>query len=164
MENSNNNQNEMKDAMSGPGGMYRRLILMTVTMFIIMFFIMYSMIDSTKELIFNLNNVYMTLLMTTAMVIIEIIVMKKMYANKKINLAVLITASALMIFSWFGIREQIGVGNREFIKGMIPHHSAALLMSKKAKISDPELLILRDSILSTQQQEINFMESKLQKP
>jgi len=53
------------------------------------------------------------------------------------------------------------VGNKEFVKGMIPHHAAAVLMSEKAKLTDPELIQLQKNILETQAQEIEFMKRKL---
>jgi uncharacterized protein (DUF305 family) len=53
------------------------------------------------------------------------------------------------------------VGDKEFVKGMIPHHAAAVLMSEKAKLTDPELIQLQKNILETQAQEIEFMKHKL---
>ena len=75
--------------------------------------------------------------MVSAMLIIELLIMKGMYQNKKINWAVIAVSLAIGIFSWFGIREQINVGDKQFVKGMIPHHASAVLMSKKDKLTDP---------------------------
>ena len=58
-------------------------------------------------------------------------------------------------------REQINVGDKQFVKGMIPHHAAAVLMSEKAKLTDPELIELQKNILETQAKEIEFMKRKL---
>jgi uncharacterized protein (DUF305 family) len=44
---------------------------------------------------------------------------------------------------------------------MIPHHAAAVLMSEKAKLTDPELIQLQKNILETQAQVIEFMKHKL---
>ena len=141
--------------------MYKRFSVMAVAMFIAMYFIMYAMIDGLQNLILNINNLYMTLLMVSAMLINEIWIMKGMYQNKKINWAIITVSLAIGIFSWFGIREQLFVGNKEFVKGMIPHHAAAVLMSEKAKLTDPELIQLQKKILETQAQEIEFMKRKL---
>ncbi|OOB84236.1 DUF305 domain-containing protein [Flavobacterium columnare] len=141
--------------------MYKRFSVMAVAMFIAMYFIMYAMIDGLQNLILNINNLYMTLLMVSAMLIIELLIMKGMYENKKINWAIITVSLAIGIFSWFGIREQLFVGNKEFVKGMIPHHAAAVLMSEKAKLTDPELIQLQKKILETQAQEIEFMKRKL---
>jgi hypothetical protein len=85
-------------------------------------------------------------------------IMKVMYPNRKMNWAIAIISVAVGIFSWFGIREQINVGDKQFAKGMIPHHAAAILMSEKAHLTDPELIEL---ILKTQAEEIELMKRKL---
>lgn len=161
MKNMNKEQHAMKMNSKNSTSMYMKLSIMIVIMFIVMYFIMFSMIDKIGNLIPNINNLYMALLMTTSMVIIELLIMREMYPSKKWNVSILIVSLAIMIFSFFGIRDQIEVGNKEFVKGMIPHHSAALLMSSKAKLTDPDLIKLKDSIMSTQQREIDLMKSKL---
>lgn len=141
--------------------MYKRFAVMAVAMFAAMYFLMYAMIDRLDNLIPNINNLYMTLLMVSAMLVIELWIMKGMYQNKKINWAIIAFSLAIGIFSWFGIREQINVGDKQFVKGMIPHHAAAVLMSEKAKLTDPELIELQKNILETQAKEIEFMKRKL---
>ena len=103
----------------------------------------------------------MTLLMVSAMLVIELWIMKGMYQNKKINRVIITFSLAIGVFSWFGIREQINVGDKQFVKGMIPHHAAAVLMSEKAKLTDPELIELQKNILETQAKEIELMKRKL---
>lgn len=142
-------------------GMYKRFAVMAVAMFAVMYFIMYAMIDEWQNLIPNINNLYMTLLMTSAMLLIELAIMKVMYPNGKMNWSIAIISVAVGIFSWFGIREQINVGDKQFAKGMIPHHAAAILMSKKANLTDPELIELQKNILKTQAEEIELMKRKL---
>ena len=157
-------QHKQKSEENNPNhslAMYKRFAVMAVAMFIAMYFIMYAMIDGLNNLIPNINNLYMTLLMVSAMLIIELLIMKGMYQNKKINWAVIAVSLAIGIFSWFGIREQINVGDKQFVKGMIPHHAAAVLMSEKAKLTDPELIELQKNILETQAKEIELMKRKL---
>ena len=55
--------------------MYKRCAVMAVAMFAAMYFIMYAMIDGLNNLIPNINNLYMTLLMVSAMLIIELLIM-----------------------------------------------------------------------------------------
>lgn len=164
MENQHEMQHNHKNEKHNTNqslAMYKRFAVMAVAMFIAMYFIMYAMIDGLQNLILNINNLYMTLLMVSAMLIIELLIMKGMYESKKINWAIITVSLAIGIFSWFGIREQLFVGNKEFVKGMIPHHAAAVLMSEKAKLTDPELIQLQKNILETQAQEIEFMKRKL---
>ena len=164
MKNQHGMQHTKKSEENNPNhslAMYKRFALMAVAMFVAMYFIMYAMIDGLQNLIPNINNLYMTLLMVSAMLIIEIWIMKGMYQNKKINWAIITVSLAIGIFSWFGIREQLFVGDKEFVKGMIPHHAAAVLMSEKAKLTDPELIELQKNILETQAKEIELMKRKL---
>lgn len=164
MKNQHGMQHTQKSEENNPNhslAMYKRFAVMAVAMFAAMYFIMYAMIDGLNNLIPNINNLYMTLLMVSAMLIIELLIMKGMYQNKKINWAIITFSLAIGIFSWFGIREQINVGDKEFVKGMIPHHAAAVLMSEKAKLTDPELIELQKNILETQAKEIEFMKRKL---
>ena len=164
MKNQHGMQHTQKSEENNPNhslAMYKRFALMAVAMFVAMYFIMYAMIDGLQNLIPNINNLYMTLLMVSAMLVIEIWIMKGMYQNKKINRVIITFSLAIGIFSWFGIREQLFVGDKEFVKGMIPHHAAAVLMSEKAKLTDPELIELQKNILETQAKEIELMKRKL---
>ena len=164
MKNQHGMQHTQKSEENNPNhslAMYKRFAVMAVAMFVAMYFIMYAMIDGLQNLIPNINNLYMTLLMVSAMLVIEIWIMKGMYQNKKINRVIITFSLAIGVFSWFGIREQINVGDKQFVKGMIPHHAAAVLMSEKAKLTDPELIELQKNILETQAKEIELMKRKL---
>ena len=164
MKNQHGMQHTQKSEENNPNhslAMYKRFALMAVAMFVAMYFIMYAMIDGLNNLIPNINNLYMTLLMVSAMLVIELWIMKGMYQNKKINRVIITFSLAIGVFSWFGIREQINVGDKQFVKGMIPHHAAAVLMSEKAKLTDPELIELQKNILETQAKEIELMKRKL---
>ncbi len=122
---------------------------------------MYSMVNIFSNVIPNVNQFYMAGLMTMPMIIIEVLLMGSMYMNKKLNAAVIgISAIALIAFFLF-IRQQTGVADRQFLRGMIPHHAAAILMAGKAKITDPEIKKLAEEIISSQQKEIDFMKAKL---
>ncbi|MET3035942.1 DUF305 domain-containing protein [Chryseobacterium sp. NRRL B-14859] len=157
MENTENKQ-EMQHSKHA---MYGRFAVMAVVMFIAMYLIMFAMIDRLQNLIPNINNLYMTLLMVSVMILIELWMMKKMYTDSKLNLIIVVIAIVAGVFSWSGIREQIYVGDKEFVKGMIPHHVAAVLMSEKTKLTDPELIELQKSILESQSKEIELMRRKL---
>lgn len=157
------NKHEMSHSSENTksSSMYMRFVVMAAAMFVAMYFIMYAMIDGWQNLILNINNLYMTLLMVSAMLLIELLVMNPMYVNKKMNRIIILISLVIGIFSWFGIREQMFVGDKEFVKGMIPHHAAALLMSEKTKLTDPELIELQKNILESQAKEIELMKRKL---
>ena len=128
---------------------------------IVMYFVMYTMIDSTAELYNNLNNVYMTLMMLTSMALFMLWMMPAMFPDRKINVALNIAFAAVFALSLFGMRTQALVGNDQFLRAMIPHHSGAILMCEKAAITDPEIKRLCDGIVQGQTSEIAEMKALL---
>nr|WP_294921705.1 DUF305 domain-containing protein [uncultured Flavobacterium sp.] len=141
--------------------MYKKLALMIVLSFISMYVLMYSMVDIFANVIPNINQFYMAALMTMPMLIIEIIVMGSMYMNKKWNLVLLTTGSLAAILFFSCIRQQATVDDKQFLKSMIPHHAAAILMAQKASLQDPEVSQLAQDIIKAQQNEIAQMKAKL---
>ena len=68
----------------------------------------------------------------------------------------------LLSISFYGIRTQFFITPNQYIKGMIPHHSMAILMSKellKNQQPNSQLTDLASNIIATQQNEINIMKS-----
>ena len=100
-------------------------------------------------------------LMTMPMVLLELAIMGGMYMKKKLNIAIMIIGCILGIGFYMGIREQAGVGDRQFLRSMIPHHAAAILMVEKASLTDPEIKKLAQDIITAQEKEIAQMKAKL---
>lgn len=140
---------------------YRQLLLMTVLSFISMYVFMYAMVDAFANVYPNFNQFYMAGLMTAPMVLIELGVMRGMYKNQRANI-VIIAASIIALGAFFMmIRQQTFVADTQFLKSMIPHHAAALLMCEKAPIKDAEIRELCRKIIIGQQAEIIQMKAKL---
>jgi len=102
-------------------------------------------------------------LMTMPMILIEIVVMSSMYMNKKLNVLIISVSVVLAVTFFLFIRQQTGVSDKQFVKGMIPHHAAAILMSEKSKTQDPEIKKLQQEIISSQQREIEQMKTLLER-
>jgi uncharacterized protein (DUF305 family) len=112
--------------------------------------------------VFNsLNQVYMAALMTASMVLIELPLMSSMYKSKKLNTVIIAAGAIVLIGSWFGIRQQAAIGDRQFLRSMIPHHAGAILMCQQASIQDQEVRTLCNNIISGQQAEIDQMKTIL---
>lgn len=62
-----------------------------------------------------------------------------------------------------GIRTQIFVSERQFLLGMIPHHSMAVHMSKQLQKKPNSISSLLNAIIASQEREIQFMKQKLLK-
>lgn len=152
---------KMKHTSTSDNKEYNKLLLMTILSFIAMYLFMYSMINSFDNFYNNVNQFYMAGLMVTPMIIIELLIMGSMYMNKKRNaLLIGISLTALIAFYVF-IRQQTAVSDKQFLKGMIPHHAAAILMAGKSSLQDPEVKALAQKIIIDQQAEIEQMKAKL---
>lgn len=140
---------------------YGQLLVMTVLSYVAMFILMYAMVDRLANVFPNINQAYMAGLMAAPMVLIELGVMRGMYPNARMNVAITgVSLIALLLF-FLGIRLQTAVGDGQFIKSMIPHHAGAILMCERAAITDAELKTLCGEIIKGQQQEIDQMKAIL---
>lgn len=142
---------------------YIRFAIMVVLSFIAMYIFMYAMVNVFSNALPNINQFYMAGLMTSPMVIFELLLMGMMYPNKKLNVSLIIVSVILLVGFWFGIRQQIGVGDEQFLKSMIPHHSGAVLMCERASLTDPEIKTLCQNIISGQEAEIEQMKAVLER-
>lgn len=134
---------------------------MVLLSFVAMYFLMFAMVNSVHNIFIGVNQFYMAGLMTASMVVIELLIMGSMYMNKKLNGIILVLSVIFGLGFFVLIRNQTAIGDREFLKSMIPHHAGAILMCEKAKLQDVEIKKLCDDIVSGQQSEINFMKTKL---
>ncbi len=142
---------------------YKSLFIMAAVSFASMYVLMYAMVDKFANVIPNINQFYMAGLMAAPMIVIEIILMRQMYKNKKLNILILAGSVVLLGVFFAGIRLQAGVNDRQFLKSMIPHHAAAVLMCQKTEIQDEEIKQLCNGIVSGQQQEIDQMKTILER-
>jgi uncharacterized protein (DUF305 family) len=140
---------------------YARLAAMIVLSFISMYVFMYAMVDVFANVFANYNQAYMAGLMTAPMIIIELALMGAMYPTKSVNIALLGAAVVALVACWFAIRQQAAIADRQFLKSMIPHHAGAILMCSKAPLEDSEIRQLCQTIVSSQQREIDQMKGIL---
>jgi uncharacterized protein (DUF305 family) len=56
------------------------------------------------------------------------------------------------------------VGNDQFLRSMIPHHSSAILMCQQSQLTDPEIIQLCQEIIASQKEEITQMQAILARP
>jgi uncharacterized protein (DUF305 family) len=142
---------------------YRSLAVQTVISGIIMYLVMFTMINSLSNFYNNLNMLYMTLMMVTPMVVLMVIAMRHMFQSKAANIALIVGSLIIFVGSFAAIRTQSAIGDRAFLRSMIPHHSGAILMCRQASISDPQIIRLCGEIIKSQQREIDEMKQILQR-
>ncbi len=140
---------------------YRSLAIQTIFSGIIMYLVMFVMIDNLGSFYNNLNMVYMTLMMVAPMVVLMVLAMRDMFPSKSANTALLVVSVVIFLGCFVLIRTQTTIGDRAFLRSMIPHHSGAILMCQQAKLSDPEVVRLCGGIIKSQRQEISEMKGIL---
>lgn len=144
-------------------GSYRSLALQTAVSGVIMYLVMFVMIDQLSSFYNNLNMLYMTLMMVAPMVVLMVLAMRDMFLSKRLN-AILLIGSAIAFFGSFAlIRTQTTIGDTAFLRSMIPHHSGAILMCEQASLSDPEIVALCGQIIKSQRAEIAQMKGMLER-
>jgi len=134
---------------------------MVALSFLVMYGLMYAMVDQLTNVYHNVNQFYMAGLMAAPMLLIELWLMSSMYPNRQRNMILAGLTVVFMVFCWWGIRTQAAVTDRQFIRSMIPHHAGAILMCEKNHLQDPGLVRLCQEIITSQQQEIEQMKKLL---
>ena len=142
---------------------YRHLGIMAALSFAAMYVLMYAMVNTFGDVYNNINQVYMAGLMAAPMVVIELVVMRGMYHNGRLNLMLIGASVAVGVLMFALIRQQTMVTDGQFIRSMIPHHSGAILMCREAPLQDAEIRKLCDGIIAGQQQEIDQMNAILRR-
>jgi hypothetical protein len=158
---SNSHQPHGEGGQGGGAGAYVRLAIMAALSFAVMYALMYAMVYRLADIHPNLNQLYMAALMAAPMVAIELALMRSMYGDARLNIAALAVSAIVFAGALVGIRQQTAIGDAEFLRSMIPHHSGAILMCREARLSEPDIRQLCDSIIAGQQAEIDRMEAML---
>ena len=146
----------MEQKMKMPD-MYPKFLLMLGISFIIMYLVMFLNMAEASHFQLNVNRAYMAILMVAPMAVIMLLLMGHMYPDKGRNAAILIGSAVVFALALWALRTQVGIGDVQYMKAMIPHHSSAILTSEQASISDPEVRQLADEIIKAQEEEIAQM-------
>jgi len=136
---------------------YRRFGAMIAVSTIVMYGLMYLNTFALDHVLFSQTRLWMALLMGSVMAIVMLLFMLSMYTNRAANLAVLAGAAMVFAGSLWLVRSQETVGDLDYMKAMIPHHSIAILTSSRARIHDPRVRELADDIIAAQVREIGTM-------
>lgn len=110
-------------------------------------------VDNWDDVRFSLNDFYMVGLMTGWMFFFMGLL------TLRVGRALFGLILAVLFFVL--IRTQAFVTEIQYLRGMIPHHSMAILMSKKVEKEPNSISHLLDQIIQTQQKEIIIMKDYL---
>jgi uncharacterized protein (DUF305 family) len=137
---------------------YSRFAAMIATSTIAMYGMMYLNTYTLEHVFWSQTRAWMALYMGAGMAIIMLAYMLAMYSNRRLNLAIFVSAALVFAGSVYMMRSQRTVDDLAWMQAMIPHHSIAILTSERAQISDPRVRDLADQIIETQRSEIALMQ------
>jgi hypothetical protein len=140
-------------------GNYPKFFAMIGTSMVIMYFLMYlNSYQILDHAWFSETRLFMTTIMGGAMMAIMLFFMLGMYKNSRINTVIFMGSALMIVLAVWLVRSQVTVDGVDYMEGMIPHHSIAILTSERAGIEDLRVRELADEIIEAQRREIKEME------
>jgi hypothetical protein len=140
------------------------MIVMFIGSFIIQYFFMPPiMIQQLSDFTNSTGKAYMSIIMGIFMVLLEVAMHDNQYDVCSTNFYIGLVA-ALILFIYL-YRKQVAIKDKQYLEGMIEHHSMALLTSEEIlkKTDDYNVAKLAKNIIQTQETEIKVMKSLLNK-
>lgn len=136
---------------------YTKFGLMMLTSFIAMYLLMFINMDQFDHFSITVTRIYMALCMIAIMAIIMLLYMLNMYRDKRLNTLILL-GSVVVFFGFLGmLRNQTFISDVQWMRGMIPHHSSAIMTSQMAHLKDAQARKLALEIIEAQKREIAEM-------
>ncbi len=139
----------------------RAMLIMFFVSIPIGYFTMPTILGFSSDVRFHLNKVYGAVLMGGYMALVELFMhgYKTDYQGWAAAWILIIIAMSSLIYF------QIGIGENDFLRGMIEHHGMGIAMAKRVLERDDltqDAKILARSIVDTQQKEIQQMDEMLE--
>lgn len=140
------------------------MIIMFIGSFIIQYFLMPPiMVSNTMYITNNIGKAYLATIMGLSMVTLEIMMRDHQYHVLSLNLyAILFGLMALFVYLY---RVQKAIDDKQYLEGMIEHHSMALLTSHEIlkKTNNYDVAKLAKNIISQQSDELRVMRELVKK-
>ena len=141
---------------------YLRFAVMILTAAVVMYVVMYFNTYRFDHVYWSWTRFFMTMMSAATMAVIMLAFMRRMYRNRAANIGIVVAAVLLFGAGLALVRTQATVGDVAYLRAMIPHHSIAILTSENARISDPRVRELADSIIEAQREEIDEMQALIE--
>nr|CCD31946.1 Conserved hypothetical protein [Methylocystis sp. SC2] len=141
---------------------YWRFVGMIATSTVVMYVLMYLNTYALEHVFWSETRVWMAFVMGATMAVIMLGFMLGMYKKTFVNLGLFGGSVAVFVCALWLVRSQATVDDIDYMKAMIPHHSIAIMTSKRSQISDPRVRKLADEIIEAQEREIAEMKYLIQ--
>jgi hypothetical protein len=136
---------------------YGRFAAMVSVSTVVMFGLMYLNTYEIDHIFFSQTRAWMALLMGATMALVMLAFMTHMLKSRSANGCIVVGGVAVFALSLWMVRSQSTVDEVSYMKAMIPHHSIAVLTSRRADITDTRVRQLADNIIEAQVREIDEM-------
>lgn len=141
------------------------MVVMFVGSFIIQYYLMPPIMVSNRIYITNnIGKAYLATIMGLFMILLEVIMHDHQYHVFSFNFYIILFALlALFVYLY---RTQVAINDKQYLEGMIEHHSMALLTSEEIlkKTDSYDVTKLAKNIIQQQQDEIQLMRELVNKP
>ena len=140
------------------------MLFMFIGSFIVQYFIMPPiMVNKLSYITNNIGKAYLATIMGLFMVLIEVMMHDHQYNILSINWYTILLA-LLALFTYL-YRKQIAINDKQYLEGMIEHHSMAVFQSEEIlkKTDNYDVAKLAKNIIQTQNDELRFMTDLLKK-
>jgi hypothetical protein len=121
------------------------------------------MVSNLSYLTNNIGKAYMAIIMALFMILLEVIMHDHQYEGFSMKLYIPILVSLLLFVYLY--RKQVAINDKQYLEGMIEHHSMALLTSEEIlkKTDDYNVAKIAKNIIQTQTDEIRSMRELVDK-
>jgi len=144
--------------------LHHSLFIMFIGSFIIQYFLMPPiMVNSRSNITYDIGNVYLATIMALLMVSLEVMMHDSQYSVLSLHLYGYIVVGVVLFVYLY--RKQIGINDKQYLEGMIQHHSMAIFTSEEIlkKTDNYEVAKLAKNIVQNQEDEINVMKKLIGK-
>ena len=117
-----------------------------------------ALVNTSNDIKNSLTKFYLALYMALWMVVIEVL-MVAFHQRNFFVLLLILPLILIILLVWILLRKQMGVGDSEYLRAMIQHHSSAILTSERIleKTQSKKVELLATQIIKSQEAEIDIM-------
>jgi len=141
------------------------MVVMFVGSFIIQYYLMSPIMVSNRIYITNnIGKAYIATIMGLFMILLEVMMHDHQYHVFSFNFYIILFALlALFVYLY---RKQVAINDKQYLEGMIEHHSMALLTSEEIlkKTDNYYVTKLAKNIIQQQEDEIRMMRELVKNP
>ena len=142
---------------------YQKLFSIAVISIVVMYLILFFNIDKPKHFELSLDRLYLTLAIVCPIIWMFIITMRADFYKRWLNTAISLFTIVVFVGAIWALRTQKFIGDSQYLKALIPSHSAEIDMSKHATITDSHVKTLSEKVVKRNEEEIEEMKAILKR-